>query len=371
MNTYLIVDRDSVTAQVVLDTLVLTSTTEIVEDSLQLIEEDGFWTSNPLRLRRNGDISSILSINPYANWQYRVGREIVWFGNCEDEGCTMWLLDHPDEFYDDSVYYAGARSLCHFRAEQNVTLATHFENRLPCYSDTAGYTLCAYVKTDNGDDAEVMIRFYQSRYGGYSLGSETTGPITGTTDWAFYYNNFTPANGTNFIDVWLRSEGPQTGNGYTWFDNIGVIAWTVWQPFSTANTIVTPNDYYWIQLRTDMETHDVALSYQETKYNTQTAVHDHRKKQVVCTSFQCFPNPFRSGITFQYYLTETADVMMSIYNVLGQKVRTLSIGNQSAGLKTTMWNGLDDQDRVLGAGVYFCRTQAGGHEHTEKVVLLK
>ncbi|MGB7053936.1 MAG: CapA family protein [bacterium] len=371
MNTYLIVDRDSVTAQVILDTLSLTSTTEIFDDSLQLIEENGFWTSNPLRLRRKGNISSLLSINPWANWQFRVGRETVWFGNCEDEGCSMWLLDHPDEFYDDSVFYAGARSLCQFRSQDNVTIATHFENRLPCYSDTTGYTLCGYIKTDNGKNAEAMVRFYQSRTSGYSIGSETTGDITGTYDWALYYKNFIPANGTNFIDVWLRSEGPETGDGHTWFDNVGVIEWEEWQPFNTASDIAAPNDYYWIQIRTDLETYTASLSYEETKYNPQTRLIDFGQKQAMCTSFQCYPNPTRSGITFQYYLTETTEVTMRIYNVLGQEVRTLNTGTQSAGRKTVLWNGLDAQGRILGAGIYFCRMQAGEHEQSVKVILLK
>jgi hypothetical protein len=370
MNTYLIVNRDSVTAQIILDTLSLTSITEIFDDSLQLIEENGFWTSNPLRLKRKGSISEILSVIPYGNWQFRVGREMVWFGNCEDEGCTMWLLDHPDEFYDDSIFYAGARSLCQFRSQQNVTIATHFENRLPCYSDTSGYTLYGYIRTDNGNNAEVMIRFYVSRTSGYSLGSQTTGEVSGTNDWALYYKNFTPANGTNFMDVWLRSEGPQIGDGYTWFDNVGIIEWEDWQPL-TANSIVTPNDYYWVQIRIDTEIDSAAVSYEETIYNPQTGISILSKKQGAYTAFLSFPNPTKSEITFQYYLGEPIEVTMRIFNILGQEVKTLCHDNQTAGYKKLMWDGCDNQGRRLGAGIYFCRIQAGKYQHSEKIILLK
>ena len=370
MNTYLIVNRDSVTAQIILDTLSLTSITEIFDDSLQLIEENGFWTSNPLRLKRKGSISEILSVIPNGNWECRVGREMVWFGNCEDEGCTMWLLDHPDEFYDDSIFYAGARSLCQFRSQQNVTIATHFENRLPCYSDTSGYTLYGYIRTDNGNNAEVMIRFYVSRTSGYSLGSQTTGEVSGTNDWALYYKNFTPANGTNFMDVWLRSEGPQTGDGYTWFDNVGIIEWEDWQPL-TANSIVTPNDYYWVQIRIDTEIDSAAVSYEETIYNPQTGISILSKKQGAYTAFLSFPNPTKSEITFQYYLGEPIEVTMRIYNILGQEVKTLCHDNQTAGYKKLMWDGCDNQGRRLGAGIYFCRIQAGKYQHSEKIILLK
>jgi hypothetical protein len=371
MDTYLIVDRDSVKAKVILDTLSLTSTTETFTDSLQLQEENGYWVSNPGRLKREGSIYEVLSIIPYGNWQFRVGREMVWFGNFEDEGCTMWLLDHPDEFYDDSIFYAGARSLCQFRSQNNVTIATHFENRLPCYSDTGRYTLYGYIRTDNANNAEVSVRFYYSRTSGSVLGSETTGAISGTNDWAFYYKNFTPADGTNFIDVWLRSEGPQNGDGYTWFDNVGGIEWEEWQPLTAMNTLVTPYDYHWIQIRTDFETYDAELSYEEKIYYIQTSVNEYGHEKTSSTSLRCFPNPARSVVTFQYYLNEPVSVSLNVYNVLGQKVRTLCTGEHEAGRRAVQWDGCDDHGRKLSAGIYFCRIQAGDSEQSEKLILLK
>jgi poly-gamma-glutamate capsule biosynthesis protein CapA/YwtB (metallophosphatase superfamily) len=371
LDSYLIVDRDSITAQVILDTLNLTSVTETFTDSLLLQEENGYWISDPLRLKREGDISEILSITPSGTWQFRVGREMVWFGNFEDEGCTMWLLDHPDESYDDTIFYAGARSLCQFRSQQNVIIATHFEKRLLCYSDTIGYTLYGYIKTDNGNNAEARIRFYPSRTGGSSIGSETIGGISGTNDWAFYYSNFTPANGTNYIDIWLRSEGPQTGDGYTWFDNVGVVEWDEWLPLNAPTIITTPNDYYWVQIRTDVETYNAALSYEEKTYNAQTALNDYGMKKASLTSLRSFPNPAKSAITFQYNLTEPAEVNLNVYNILGQEVRALSNGIQTAGYKKVIWDGRDNHGRLLGAGVYFCRLQVGTQEQSQKVVWLK
>jgi poly-gamma-glutamate capsule biosynthesis protein CapA/YwtB (metallophosphatase superfamily) len=371
LNTYLVANRDSVTAQVILDTTTLTSATYFFTDTVELREEGGSWISKPLLLTRDGDISSIDAINPSGNWQYRLGREVVWFGNFEDEGCTMWLIDHPDEFYDDSIFYAGVRSLCQFRSQQNVTLATHFENRLPCYSDTIGHTLYGYIRTDNGNNAEVSVRFYQSRTTSFSIGSESTEQITGTNEWALYYKNFTPANGTNFIDVWLRSEGPQSGDGYVWFDNVGVIEWSPWQIFSPPHEIPTPNDYYWVQIKTGAETYDASISYEKKQYNVQTVVTDHVTKISVFAFLRCFPNPAKSAVTFQYYLAEPAILKLKVYNILGQQVRELSDVYQSAGTKTIQWDGYDDQGRRLSAGIYFARLQAGTHTKTEKIVLLQ
>ncbi|MBE0432073.1 CapA family protein, partial [candidate division WOR-3 bacterium] len=371
LGTYLVVDRDSVAAQVILDTLGLTSTTTFHTDTVQLRQENGQWVSTPLRLSRRGDISSLISIDPGADWQFRLGRETVWFGNFEDEGCTMWLLDHPDEFFDDSIFYAGARSLCQFRSQQNVTIATHFENRLVCYSDTIGYTLYGHIRTDNGNNAEVQVRFYQSRTTGFSIGSEATEQVSGTNEWALYYKNFFPANGTNFVDVWLRSAGPQTGDGYAWFDNVGIIEWEAWQPLSPGLSFARPYDYSWIQVRTQDQIYQATLSYEETEYNPGTALREVIAKLPAFTSLQCYPNPTNAAITIQYSLIETAKVTMKIYNVLGQEVKTLVDGPQRAGYKTVTWDGLDNWNQTLSAGIYFCRVRTATDARTIKLVLLR
>ena len=57
---------------------------------------------------------------------------------------------------------------------------------------------------------------------------------------------------------------------------------------------------------------------------------------------QNFPNPFNPSTTIKYDLKAKTDVKLTIYNVLGQKVRTLVNTNQAAGFKNIVWNGLND-----------------------------
>ena len=85
----------------------------------------------------------------------------------------------------------------------------------------------------------------------------------------------------------------------------------------------------------------------------------------------CYPNPANSAITFQYFLAEPVDVDLRVYNTLGQEVKQVHVGKQSAGLKKVHWNGCDNHGRRLSAGVYFCRIQSGDRKETKKVVLLK
>jgi poly-gamma-glutamate capsule biosynthesis protein CapA/YwtB (metallophosphatase superfamily) len=375
LNTYLITDPDSVTAQIMLDTLGMVSATITCSDTVLLHEDSAGLTSPPHHIGQEGSISSLIAISPAGTWQFRLGTELtwLWFGNFENEGSTMWLLDDMEEFYDDSVAYEGTRSLCQYRPPGSGTIITNLENRIICYADSTHYTLYAHIKTDNARDADVRARFYTSRTGSFSIGTSYLDTVVnGTTDWTFYHNEFVPASGTNFIDVWLRSESPAGGEeGYAWFDNVGIIEWNEWQPFSGQVTFPTPNDYCWIQIRTDASTDTAVLTYEEITYG-QVAVHEYRAESVPASIvLHAFPNPARSQVTMQYTLTHTAQAVLKIYNILGQEVTTLVNGIQSPGQKIVTWDGQDTKGRSLGAGVYFCTLHTGEHTQTKKLIWLR
>ena len=163
LNTYLNIDRENVTAEIVLDTTKLNRYSSSSTAELILEEENGVWTSQPVLLEKNGSISSIDNVTPPGNWQYRLGRQIVWFGNFEDEGCTLWEINHPDEFYDSTESFTGKRSLCQERASGLSPINTNLEKRIKLYSITSGYTLHAQIKTENAVDAGVLIQFFETR----------------------------------------------------------------------------------------------------------------------------------------------------------------------------------------------------------------
>ncbi len=83
-----------------------------------------------------------------------------------------------------------------------------------------------------------------------------------------------------------------------------------------------------------------------------------------------FPNPFNPTTTIQYALPQAADVELTVYNVLGQPVRTLVAEHQSAGRYAVEWDATNDSGHSLSAGMYFYRLQAGGEFHEVKKMLL-
>jgi hypothetical protein len=87
--------------------------------------------------------------------------------------------------------------------------------------------------------------------------------------------------------------------------------------------------------------------------------------------YQNYPNPFNPNTTIRYDLHERAQVQLVIYDLLGRKVRTLVNDLQEPGFKTIVWDGKDEQGRVVGTGVYLYRIIAGTFTQTKKLVVLR
>jgi hypothetical protein len=81
------------------------------------------------------------------------------------------------------------------------------------------------------------------------------------------------------------------------------------------------------------------------------------------------PNPFRSETRIEYILADQADVSLSVYDVLGQKVADLADGAHGPGLHSATWDGLAADGAPLASGVYFVTMKAGGKLSTRRVVL--
>ena len=69
---------------------------------------------------------------------------------------------------------------------------------------------------------------------------------------------------------------------------------------------------------------------------------------------QAYPNPFNSSITISYKLAVAGKVNISIYNLSGQKLRTLVSETQQADYQSVVWDGTNATGEFAGSGIYFC-----------------
>ena len=86
---------------------------------------------------------------------------------------------------------------------------------------------------------------------------------------------------------------------------------------------------------------------------------------------QNYPNPFNPSTTITYDVPEDTKLNLTIYNLLGQKVKTLYSGNQLAGTYHTIWNGTNERGQSVASGIYFYRLETKSFVKTQKMLLIK
>ncbi|MEW6049734.1 MAG: FlgD immunoglobulin-like domain containing protein [Candidatus Zixiibacteriota bacterium] len=84
-----------------------------------------------------------------------------------------------------------------------------------------------------------------------------------------------------------------------------------------------------------------------------------------------YPNPFNPSTTIRYTLTQNTDVVLAIFNTLGQHVRTLVDGRSTAGEYSVEWDGRDGHGHQVSSGIYYYCLTAGNRTVSRKMVLLK
>ncbi|MFH2037429.1 MAG: T9SS type A sorting domain-containing protein [Candidatus Zixiibacteriota bacterium] len=86
---------------------------------------------------------------------------------------------------------------------------------------------------------------------------------------------------------------------------------------------------------------------------------------------QNHPNPFNPTTRIEYSLPRRSNVVISVFNILGQKVSTLVDENQSSGNHAVIWNGTDGNGEPIASGIYFYRMVAGEFTQSRKMMLIK
>jgi hypothetical protein len=84
-----------------------------------------------------------------------------------------------------------------------------------------------------------------------------------------------------------------------------------------------------------------------------------------------YPNPSSGGTLIRYQLPQKISTELRIYNIAGQMVRTIQMGIQDPGNQSVFWNGRDQNDKKVAAGIYFYQLNAGSFTAAKKLVVIK
>jgi uncharacterized protein (DUF608 family) len=86
---------------------------------------------------------------------------------------------------------------------------------------------------------------------------------------------------------------------------------------------------------------------------------------------QNYPNPFNPSTNIRFILEQPSRIAIEVFNLKGQKVRTLVNGNYDSGEFIVNWNGRNDDNRDEASGVYFYRMSSGSSSQMKKMILLR
>jgi hypothetical protein len=115
------------------------------------------------------------------------------------------------------------------------------------------------------------------------------------------------------------------------------------------------------------------LAQLEDRVKTVVSLEDN-ENYIVGTGFELFqnyPNPFNPSTTIRYTIPSAGEVKIFIYNIIGKRVKTLFEGYQNSGTNSVNWNGRNDFNAAVGAGIYFYTVKTSTGSLTGKMILMK
>lgn len=84
-----------------------------------------------------------------------------------------------------------------------------------------------------------------------------------------------------------------------------------------------------------------------------------------------YPNPFNISTSIEFYTEKATNVELSVYDILGQKIKTIYSGSSSQGYNSFIWNGRNEFNGIVSSGVYYYVLRAGDKVEAKNMVLLK
>jgi hypothetical protein len=87
--------------------------------------------------------------------------------------------------------------------------------------------------------------------------------------------------------------------------------------------------------------------------------------------FQNYPNPFNSFTTISFALLNSERILIKIVDMQGRTIAMLADRIFESGIHNLAWNGIDQQNRQVASGVYFCEVCAKEFSLVRKLVVLR
>jgi hypothetical protein len=180
----------------------------------------------------------------------------------------------------------------------------------------------------------------------------------------------------------FNSARPVSITSYLWFRCAELESYLYSNPehFLTHDEYPNPVDFPWVAYQEVWLTPDgvaqgrddvveVALDWIMSLTDVETQPDDNIPQDFILS--QNYPNPFNLSTTIQFTLQRRSHVTLTVYNILGERIKVLIDELKPAGSYRVTWDGKDQRSMVVASGVYLYELKAGAYTDTKKMLLLK
>ncbi len=93
--------------------------------------------------------------------------------------------------------------------------------------------------------------------------------------------------------------------------------------------------------------------------------------EIEAVTLNNYPNPFNPETTVCFTVPQQTNAELVVFNIRGQKVKTLFHGNAEQGENNVVWNGTDESGKNVSSGIYYCRLTTSNQTSIRKMVLMQ
>ena len=135
------------------------------------------------------------------------------------------------------------------------------------------------------------------------------------------------------------------------------------------------NQYNFKGTLDDIRIYNYALSYSNIQslydFFTDVDIDQESKSPDNYSLFQNYPNPFNGETTIKYNVSKEANVKIEIFNVLGERIKTLINEQQMPDYYSVRWDSKNDKGNTMNSGIYFVRFFSNNFSEIKKIILLR
>ena len=279
-----------------------------------------------------------------AGWTSSFGSPAVWLLKTDANGDTLWTRTYGGEEWSDGRSVQLTTDGGYIIAGTHASSASGADVFL-IKTDVNGDTLWTGIYGGSSDEYGNYVQ--QTNDGGFIVAGYVLSP--GPTGFDFYIVR-TDASGN---ELWSLTYGGQESDFGYWVEQTLDNGYIV---VGQTGSFGAGNDDAWL-LKIAPEP-----GIEETAGGVIQSAH---------VLSEVFPNPFRVETQIRCQLLRPGVVTVAIYDVSGQRIKTLVNERRDPGYFTVKWDGQDQDDHKVNSGVYFCRVAVGEYTLAEKLLLMR